>query len=101
MKPRLKRIRITVTAEHIRDGFRGSSSGCPVARAFKERMACLNIIVGGGFAQPFDDWRTKFATYNIPPDVRYKILRYDLGDPMEPFSFIATLDAFQPIQPIG
>jgi hypothetical protein len=88
-------MKVEVTAEDIALGCRMRAHACPVARAVS-RASGLHATVNGKliavFASPgdmiADDWQFRAVKqWDTPPDVARKIVDYDFGRDMEPFSF--------------
>lgn len=83
-------MRIDVTAEDIRLGTRGSCATCPVARAIRRQTGRAaefvnydSIFLRADFGSP----DMALILIRVPLDVSYRIIDYDAGDVMEPFTF--------------
>lgn len=78
---------ITVTAQHIAKGGRDSYRRCPVARAVSEALPGVELVavdsarVSLGFGWP------QYREIDLPDAATRFIEAFDLGDPVEPFSF--------------
>ena len=76
---------IEVTRDDVGNGQRFCSDSCPVALAIKRAtgaffvvMTCEHVMITKGVSKQI---------VRLPPDVIEKVLRFDRGHAMEPFSF--------------
>lgn len=82
-------IRVDVTNEDIKEGYPGAFAACPVALAFRRRMAVPTgqvVAVAEGWIRWGEDLADcREARY--PESVDAFIDRFDDGGPVSPFSF--------------
>jgi hypothetical protein len=76
-------IRVDVTTEDIEHGDRQSYVTCPVALAVRRVMGRLIEVSNRGWVITEDEE----ANADLPDDVTERIIDYDEGGAMEPFSF--------------
>jgi hypothetical protein len=80
---------VSVTAGHIAKGERDSCRFCPVARAISEALPGIELVavdsahVTFGHPAGWYGWRQ----IDLPDSATRFIEAFDLGDPVEPFTF--------------
>jgi hypothetical protein len=84
----LSRVKIQVTAENIKRACRIDSRHCMIADAISARIPGVrNISVDMmtiRWSDPSTGWRYIYLT---PKPAQYALIDYDMGEPIEPFSF--------------
>jgi hypothetical protein len=95
-------IPITVTAEHIASGTRRNVRSCPVAKALHAAgFATARVYVSAAYDPPEGfvcDGNADAVLAHLPDEVAERILAWDRGSPMAPFTF--TFDPRTlPLQP--
>ncbi len=83
----LDRKRINVTQENIEESTRENSAKCMVASALKGNIAGCKKTHVDMQTMRFTDVHGIRRTYLTPAAVQAALVRYDAGDPVEPFSF--------------
>lgn len=81
---------VKVTAAHIKEGQRNKSCTCPVALAMKS--AGLKCVKVGRFSLTYYVNKVGFHV-GLPESVITKILRFDQGGYMKPFTFCVRTKA--------
>lgn len=84
-------IAVSVTAEDIAAGIRGSSTACPMALALG-RLGFPSISIGLR-SMVWDSEGRGYAVTEMPPEVISFGSRFDHGRPVEPFSFTIEVPA--------
>lgn len=87
-------MKVVVTSKHIREGRVGSAFKCPIARAVAEQTKNETTCVGREtFSFRVGDMNEPFATtiirYRLPKEARTFIDNFDVGQPVEPITFVA------------
>lgn len=77
----MRAIKINVTRAHIRDGEKGSESGCPIALALKDTLLTESVHVSVD--------RMTFNNLYVPTNEKDRrfIERFDKGLKVSPYSF--------------
>lgn len=94
-----KKITIRVTEDDIANSKRMSPFSCPVATALKRTLGKEQgyVSVGRNSFSLYGDVSDKFSlkTYRLSPQTCHRILAYDLGESMKPFSFTFSPDKWR------
>ena len=86
-------MKVTVTAEHIAAGLRGEISLCPVALAIRDAGAPGATVTSSYARIPHESGAPgKAVVVYFPEAVDDRILSFDSGKGMEPFSFDLDTD---------
>jgi len=88
---------VTVTAEHIANGERGECMGCPVWLAITDALpglAYLAVFIQDIQLRPDPD--DDDAEVEMPAEVLDFVRDFDLGLPVEPFTFELDYPAVTP-----
>jgi hypothetical protein len=76
---------ITVTAEDLTQGVRGSHTACPIALAVTRATGADTVSVGRQFIRFWRDGK-RYGMYTTPTLWSF-IMDFDEGRPVKPFSF--------------
>lgn len=82
--------RVMITRHHINRGKPEDGNSCPIALALQSRRDVSYVEVGGGVAEIWGKTKrgaTPVRTFKLPLSARNFIDRFDMGRPVEPFSF--------------
>jgi len=79
------KLSVTVTRDDIRLGKTYDECNCPIARAIKRQYKTKAVCVRG------DDGNIDGREVLFPKAAETFIRRFDLGRPVKPFTFLATL----------
>ena len=83
----MKTIKVCVTKEDIAKGKRDTATKCPVALALN-RIGFKNAKIGNYACTLKGNWNDHVA---IPTAVRNRILKFDVGASIKPFTFILKI----------
>ena len=89
---KVKRVKVNVTARHIRNGEHEDASGCPIALAL---LTATNLpgweVNGSAFNN--DIWHASCQGWEevLPKKAARFALAFDNAEPVEPFSFTIRL----------
>lgn len=84
-------MKIKVTAEHIKEGRRGSAFCCPVAIAVQDRTDAFCVEVGATIVALTQ--RSSRRSYELPDSVQGRIIKFDCTGEMVPFEFELPIEA--------
>lgn len=86
--PRIARRRVSVTAGDISQAQASNSKNCAIARAVASSVSgASHIMVDVASIRFSHDNGTKRSYYLTPAQVQRFIIAFDLGEPVEPFTF--------------
>lgn len=90
-------MKISVTANHIKNSYRRSSRFCPIARAIASHFPLHTVSAGMEYITLYDQNLWKSGIYkplrkcSTPDIVKQFISNFDNKLPVEPFEFDLTL----------
>lgn len=91
-----KELPVTVTQDDIDHGEESDCRNCPVARASSRAFGAP--MKSGGATLAIADAPHYRPIYGLPTSVTTWISRFDRGEPVEPFAFVATLVSDEPVE---
>lgn len=80
-------MKITVTADDIKNGLRGSACNCPIARAIWKHRHVTKVAVGRIGCTVWYTDAEKGVSYMLPPAAHAFIDLFDVGFRVQPFTF--------------
>lgn len=85
------RLRVTVTAEDIANGWPGRSTRCPLARATLRSLGLtrnrIDVTADGALVYGGESWRTT-ARYRLTPRALSFMRSFDAGKRVKPATFV-------------
>lgn len=92
------KVKVSITADDIRQGKRADPCLCPAARAIRRALDNKEVrVIGsachGGFARVHFD--PAQPAVELPPEAGRFVTAYDFGDPVGPLDFELTIPVFR------